>query len=198
MIGPDTSAHRPDSRLCSQSDDTQSGTVVNLTTQEPECSQFDDTNGGIKCDEQAEGPHHAQIGETANTIRPTNRVIGVPFRSGDDPRRAVNPRKLNPRIKYAAQVRRIIKRAEWRAVVRTMYRIATDEKSRQAVAAASWISDRVMGPLAQQIALDVTSGGESIEDKRQRLYARAAEMGMPINVTSRPADALTDSIIPPQ
>jgi hypothetical protein len=79
-----------------------------------------------------------------------------------------------------------------------MYRIATDEKSRQAVAAASWISDRVMGPLAQQIALDVTSGGESIEDKRQRLYARAAEMGMPINVTSRPADALTDSIIPPQ
>ena len=53
--------------------------------------------------------------------------------------------------------------------------IAKHPTHRLAVSAATWISDRVAGPVAQRVLLDVVVA-DSIEDRRQAAMARFAEL----------------------
>ena len=169
MIGPDSSAHRPDTHI--EKTDT-----------------VDSSSGVLNTSRDVTTPPSSETSESANPINPQYRGLR-PFSSTHQPTRRRTP---SLQLRYRRLVWKLVNRKEWTATIRNMLSIS-QSGDRQAVAAAGFIRDMTAGPVAQQIALDVTAGGENIEERRQRLYARAAEMGMPIiNVSSRPAD------IPPQ
>lgn len=111
----------------------------------------------------------------ATPTEPLNHIVGRPFPPGyKGPRRPRPGTELQ--LRYRKLVWKIVTAAEWEKTVRTMLEVSQNPANRQCVAAASWIADRVMGPVAALMQLDVTSGGESLEDKRQALLARFAEL----------------------
>lgn len=133
----------------------------------------DSSNGGNASQVDAVSPPPCQTDDGAKP----NRVIGRPFRSGDGRKRGPQSFAELRRVHTRFIVKQVT-REDWRRMTRNLVEIASDPKNRQAVAAFNTLADRCLGAVAQAMQLDVTSGGESLEDRRQRILARLAELGM--------------------
>jgi hypothetical protein len=137
-----------------------------------------DTQSGVSvCEFQAGGPATCQK-------EAPRKPIGRPFQKGNNCGKGI--RIANKRSVRAQYVLKIVRRCEWRKIIRSMVAIATDPKNRQAVAAAIWISDRIAGPVAQQVIID-DQASLSQEQRRIELLARVAEVFAP------PADPAVDA-----
>ena len=109
----------------------------------------------------------------AHTEKSSQTAGLIPYRKGDGRKRG--PRPLEQRRRYQAAFAKIVTRMEWERTILTMLRISQDDKNRQAVAAATWISDRICGPVAQQIMLTEVAAITQ-EEKAQYLRARLFEL----------------------
>lgn len=110
--------------------------------------------------------------------------IGRPYRRGDGRRRG--PRPLIRQERYQRAIQRLVTLQEWYAVCRSMLEIAKNPSNRQAVAAATWISDRTAGPIMRQMQVDVMKQ-VTIEDRRLLLHERLQEI---LPATSSPVPQL--------
>ena len=151
-----------------------------------EMKQEDNANGGQSVSEVASAPPEPQAGDGAKPIDPSNRAF--PAAVKHRPPTFNDLRKIRQRtvMKYMTTARIM-------RVLRSFYAIATDPKNRNAVAAGNALLDRTLGPVAQQMQLDVTSGGQSLENTRRELQARLLELYGPppapqLTVESEPAE----------
>lgn len=134
--------------------------------------QTDSRNGWTESDVVELAPHPPDKGKQSNP----NFTANGRFAPGNQLQRGKSvAAKRNLRAQF---VLKCVRRSEWRRIVKTMVAIATDEKNRQAVAAATWISDRIAGPIAQQHLIESVNVDLSPEDKRICLQTRLAELGL--------------------
>ena len=146
-----------------------SGVMANLTT-----------NGD---DEPLQAGPSGVIRRANGTIAPGSTPLRLGMRS---------PTVAQRRQIRADYVLRVVKHHHWQAIILNMVGIASDPHNRQAVAAATWISDRIAGPVGQHVTID-DSRADSPELRAQALRARLAELGLAgpqpvIDCAARPDD----------
>jgi hypothetical protein len=91
---------------------------------------------------------------------------------------------------------RFLNRRRWRAICTSMYEIAANPANRQAVAAASWLSDRGMGPVAQQLQIEQVNLDLSPQEKRNALLARLEELKEASTQPSTAIDVTYENAMP--